>query len=281
MAEFLAKISPLNQVAKITRPLFVVQGQNDPRVPVTEAGQMVKAIRAQGGACWYLLAKDEGHGFAKKPNADFQFLAQILFLREHLLPPAPVKSAAAGFDSWLTVPLRIHLLSSTDTPAFQTTLTEQDLARILPKMNGVWAQAGIQFRIESVVREAVLPLENADVTKRAELPARVPQESRARAAFDVYFVKELDVNGFYMPRGIFVKDTAALRPVKGGIDEPLPRVTSHEIGHALSLPHRQDTTNLMASGTTGTLLNEAEIMQAREAAKKFAWIESAPVPPGN
>ena len=85
MAAFLARIAPLHQVAKIKRPLFVVQGQNDPRVPVTEAEQMVKAIREQGGTCWYLLAKDEGHGFAKKKNADFQFMAQLLFLQEHLL----------------------------------------------------------------------------------------------------------------------------------------------------------------------------------------------------
>ena len=273
MAEHLAKISPLNNVAKITRPLFVVQGQNDPRVPVTEAEQMVQAIRAQGGACWYLLAKDEGHGFAKKKNADFQFLAHILFLREHLLKPAPPKSAAFDFHDWLIVPLRIHLLASQETPALQTTLTGQDLARILPKMNRVWAQAGIQFRVESIVQESALPLENAD----AELPARTPPGSRSSTAFNVYYVKQLDVNGFYTPRGIFVKDTAALRPVEGGIDEPIPRVTSHELGHALSLPHRQDTTNLMASGTTGTLLNDAEIQRTREAARKFPWIESAAV----
>jgi dipeptidyl aminopeptidase/acylaminoacyl peptidase len=84
MRAFLEKISPLNNVARITKPLFVVQGQNDPRVPVTEAEQMVKAIRANGGAVWYLMAKDEGHGFAKKKNADFQFLSMILFLRAHL-----------------------------------------------------------------------------------------------------------------------------------------------------------------------------------------------------
>ena len=89
MAEFLARISPLNNVAKIARPLLVVQGKNDPRVPVTEAEQMVKALRDRGGACWYLMATDEGHGFAKKKNADFQFLAHILFLREYLLKPAP------------------------------------------------------------------------------------------------------------------------------------------------------------------------------------------------
>ena len=276
MAEFLGKISPLNNVAKIKRPLFVVQGQNDPRVPVTEAAQMVQALRAQGGACWYLLAKDEGHGFAKKKNADFQFLAQIQFLREHLLPPAPPKTAAFGFDDWLIVPLRVHLLSSEDTPALHTTLTEADFARILPKMNRVWAPAGIQFRIESLVYDAALPQDHPDVRNPRDLPGRMPRASRASTAFDVYYVKQLDVNGFYSPRGIFVKDTASLHRVEGGIDEPIPRVTAHELGHALSLPHRQDTTNLMASGTTGTLLNDAEIRQARAAAQKITWIETAP-----
>jgi dipeptidyl aminopeptidase/acylaminoacyl peptidase len=276
MAEFLTKTAPLNNVDKITRPLMVVQGKNDPRVPVTEAEQMVKALRARGGTCWYLLANDEGHGFAKKKNADFQFLAQILFLRENLLKADAPKTGAFSPAEWLIVPLRIHLLSSKDTPALQTTLSEQDLARILPKMNKVWGQAGIQFRIESIVREEVPPLGNADVGAREELPARMPVATRAEAAFDIYYVKQLDVNGFYMPLGIFVKDTAALRPVEGGIDEPIPRVTSHEIGHALSLPHRQDTTNLMASGTTGTLLNEAEIQQTRAASKKFPWIKPAP-----
>jgi dipeptidyl aminopeptidase/acylaminoacyl peptidase len=85
MAEFLAKIAPTAHASKIRKPLFVVQGQNDPRVPVTEAEQMVQAIRAHGGQAWYLVAKDEGHGFQKKKNADFQFLSTILFLREHLL----------------------------------------------------------------------------------------------------------------------------------------------------------------------------------------------------
>ena len=85
MRQFLEKISPITNVKKIKKPLFVVQGKNDPRVPVTESEQMVKAIRDNGGLVWYLMAKDEGHGFAKKKNADFQFLATILFLREQLM----------------------------------------------------------------------------------------------------------------------------------------------------------------------------------------------------
>ena len=201
---------------------------------------------------------------------------QLNLVTDDQLKSPPAKTAGFGFDDWLIVPLRVHLVSSTETPALQTTLTEQDLARILPKMNRVWAQAGIQFRLESLIREEALSLENADAERREELPARMPRESRSSTAFNVYYVKQLDVNGFYMPRGIFVKDTAALRPVEGGLDEPLPRVTSHELGHAFGLPHRQDRTNLMASGTTGTLLNDAEIQSAREAAKRFFWIESAP-----
>ena len=85
MAEFLQRISPTANVGKLRKPLFVVQGRNDPRVPVTEAEQTVKAVRDQGGQVWYLMAKDEGHGFRKKPNADYQFLATILFLLQHLL----------------------------------------------------------------------------------------------------------------------------------------------------------------------------------------------------
>jgi protease II len=88
MAEFLARISPTARAGEIKKPLFVVQGFNDPRVPVTEAEQMVKAIRDHGGKVWYLMARDEGHGFQNKRNADFQFLSTILFLKEHLLGQA-------------------------------------------------------------------------------------------------------------------------------------------------------------------------------------------------
>jgi dipeptidyl aminopeptidase/acylaminoacyl peptidase len=54
-------------------------------VPVTEAEQIVKAVRKNGVDVWYLLAEDEGHGFAKKSNRDFYIQAQILFLEKYLL----------------------------------------------------------------------------------------------------------------------------------------------------------------------------------------------------
>lgn len=85
IAEFFEKTAPLNQAGKITKPLFVVQGGNDPRVPLSEAEQMVAKVKAGGGAIWYLMARDEGHGFRKKNNADFQFYATIMFVQKHLI----------------------------------------------------------------------------------------------------------------------------------------------------------------------------------------------------
>lgn len=85
MYEFLEKISPLNNTDKIKKPMFIIQGTNDPRVPVTEATQMRDKLKSQGNVVWYLEAKDEGHGFRKKANVDFQRLAVIRFMQEYLL----------------------------------------------------------------------------------------------------------------------------------------------------------------------------------------------------
>lgn len=85
MLAHLETISPLSNVDKIGVPLLVVQGLNDPRVPVTEAEQIVKAVRGQGKECWYLLAKDEGHGFKKKANRDAYLQTLAMFLETYLL----------------------------------------------------------------------------------------------------------------------------------------------------------------------------------------------------
>jgi len=184
-----------------------------------------------------------------------------------------------SFNDYLLAPVRVHLLSAKDSPAIQTTLTEKDITRILGKMNGVWAQAGLHFYLESLVREEanvreVSPQPRAPSSRRELLSLR-PSPSKATNVFHLYYLKEMSVNGIYFSEAIFVKDTASLRKVEGGIDEPLPRVSSHELGHAFGLPHRQNTTNLMASGTTGIWLNGEEVKQVRETARKFDWIEPA------
>jgi dipeptidyl aminopeptidase/acylaminoacyl peptidase len=85
MHDFLERIAPMNNIEKIKKPMMVVAGKNDPRVPVSESEQIVAALKKQGTPVWYLMGKDEGHGFRKKTNQDFQFYATVEFLQEYLL----------------------------------------------------------------------------------------------------------------------------------------------------------------------------------------------------
>jgi dipeptidyl aminopeptidase/acylaminoacyl peptidase len=85
MREFLEEIAPMNNIEKIRKPMFVIAGKNDPRVPVSESQQIAGALKKQGTPVWLLIAKDEGHGYRKKSNQDFQFYSTIEFLQEYLL----------------------------------------------------------------------------------------------------------------------------------------------------------------------------------------------------
>ncbi len=88
----------------------------------------------------------------------------------------------------------------------------------------------------------------------------VPADGRKNGGFHVYFLHQFPVNGVWMGRDYgLVQEMASLREVEGGIGEPIPRVTAHELGHGLGLPHRQNGTNLLASGTKGILLNAHEV----------------------
>ncbi|OJU20194.1 MULTISPECIES: prolyl oligopeptidase family serine peptidase [unclassified Sphingomonas] len=81
----LIEISPLTNVDKITVPLLIATGGNDPRVPASEAEQIIKAVRGKGGTVWHVLAENEGHVFHKKENEDYYFWASALFWKQMLL----------------------------------------------------------------------------------------------------------------------------------------------------------------------------------------------------
>ena len=85
MREFLEGIAPYNKAKNITKPLFVIAGKNDPRVPASESEQMVQIVRQNGTPVWWLLGKNEGHGFRKKQNIDYQFYATVLFIQKFLV----------------------------------------------------------------------------------------------------------------------------------------------------------------------------------------------------
>lgn len=88
MRAHLERISPLNNVSRINVPMFIIQGENDPRVPVTEATQMVAALREQGQPVWYMNALNEGHGYRKRENRDIMQQAMMMFLEQQLAPAA-------------------------------------------------------------------------------------------------------------------------------------------------------------------------------------------------
>jgi hypothetical protein len=194
---------------------------------------------------------------------------------KHYDPAVHEATRTFAFAEFLLIPVRVHLLQCTDADALHCRLKEQDVRRVFGKANRIWNRAGLALRLESIVTENALCPEGFDATRLEDFKGTRPLPGAARDMIHVYYVHTLPTNGVFMGRdAIFVKDTAALREAKGGVDEPLPRVTSHEIGHAMGLPHRQSTINLMASGTTGWSVNDDEIETVRAWASTQEWILS-------
>jgi len=81
MRAYLRRISPLTNADRILKPLLIVQGKNDARVPASEADQLVNRLRSKGGEVWYLLVSDEGHGFRRKQNRDAYYRTFAQFLK--------------------------------------------------------------------------------------------------------------------------------------------------------------------------------------------------------
>ncbi|MFO0910330.1 MAG: matrixin family metalloprotease [Isosphaeraceae bacterium] len=185
--------------------------------------------------------------------------------------PAPAARPVADF---LVIPLRLHVLTAEGMPEVDCKLSDEDLKRILRKVNRIWHKAGIHWGLEAIIREPAARLDRFREAPAGRSLTRfrllAPDASRKTDGLHVFYLHDLPVNGVWMGTNFaLVRETASLRQVEGGIDEPIPRVTAHELGHALGLQHRQDRTNLLASGTTGTSLNEAEIETARRRARSI------------
>jgi len=184
--------------------------------------------------------------------------------------------------TFLLIPLHVHVLQCDAREDLNCKLTDEQVRSVVNQVNGIWHKAGIHFCLGPILHENAANVKAfADSITGAGDPPQssplemyrllAPVESRSLAGLHVYYIHQFDVNGVFLGRCMcFVKETASLRPVEGGIDQPLPRVTSHELGHAMGLPHRQDITNLMASGTNGIKLNEAEVEIVRARAGKIS-----------
>ncbi len=91
MRAYLESIAPINHLDSMRKPVFAVAGKNDPRVPWTESRQILDKLNAQGTPTWFMMATDEGHGYAKKKNADFLFNAEVMFVDRCLLSEGGVR----------------------------------------------------------------------------------------------------------------------------------------------------------------------------------------------
>jgi dipeptidyl aminopeptidase/acylaminoacyl peptidase len=91
----LEEISPANRVDRITKPLLVAQGANDPRVPLSESDQIVAALQGKGVPVWYVVGKNEGHGFSKKTNSDYLRAVQFEFIERCLLGDGDLRTGTA------------------------------------------------------------------------------------------------------------------------------------------------------------------------------------------
>lgn len=179
-------------------------------------------------------------------------------------------------EDFLILPLRVHILTSSDLPEVDCRLTDADITRIVRKVNGIWDKAGIHWGLESIRREPAARQARFRLARDLDSAENlgifrllIPETTRSSEGHDVYFLHKFPVNGVWFGEAfVIVQETASLRRVEGGIDEPIPRVTAHELGHALGLSHRQDRTNLLASGTTGTRLNTDEVATARRQASR-------------
>jgi dipeptidyl aminopeptidase/acylaminoacyl peptidase len=84
--EFLAEVSPIHKANLIKTPLLVIHGENDPRVPVGEARQIIQAVQDNGGIVDSLIFPDEGHGASKRVNIIAEYRKQVEFFDRHLKP---------------------------------------------------------------------------------------------------------------------------------------------------------------------------------------------------
>lgn len=168
----------------------------------------------------------------------------------------------------ITLKVRAHLVQSATNPRLQTTLTEKEIRATFEEVNAIWSPAGIRFELEAVASLRALDLapKRWFIKDRDWVKSAIPTNQFSPTAIDVCFVKDMGPNGFFYGEPVVVCENPEFHKVSGGTDNVVARVTAHELGHVLFLQHRQERTNLMASGKNGVLLNEQEIKAARKRA---------------
>lgn len=182
------------------------------------------------------------------------------------------ETGAQDAPASIVLKVAIHRVQSTLHPRLQTTLSEAAIRELFNEVNTIWAQAGIRFEIAGVNTMQALDVPPKKWLERDRnwVKAALPQDKLNSEAIDVCFVGQMGPNGFFYGEPVVVSESPEFTKVKGGAANPVARVLAHELGHVLWLKHRQDHTNLMASGRNGVTLNNMEIRDARERARQIS-----------
>jgi hypothetical protein len=188
--------------------------------------------------------------------------------------------AANGSEPFSVITLKVHahLVRSKTNPRLQTSLTEKEVRVLFEEVNAIWAQAGIRFELEGVDSLQALEItpKRWFVKDRNWVKSAIPTQQFSPTAINVCFVKDMGPNGFFYGEPVVVCENPEFNKVSGGAASIVARVTAHELGHVLFLQHRQERTNLMASGKNGVTLNSYEIKDARKRALEI--LGQTPVP---
>ena len=178
-------------------------------------------------------------------------------------------------EQFVIVPLRVHVLTSSDIDQANCKMTEAEAARVVGNINAIWHKAGIHFGVESILREPVVQRERFLIVaglgggqvEPNDLRILLPRASRASDGVHVYFFHDLPFNSTFLGDDVvFSNEQARVNPIDGGSKDPVARVTAHALGNLMTLPNVNDPRNLMGGGTSGIALAGSQAQTARKLA---------------
>ncbi len=182
-------------------------------------------------------------------------------------------------EQFVIVPLRVHVLTSSDIDQANCKMTEAEAARVVGNINAIWHKAGIHFGVESILREPVVQRERFLIVaglgggqvEPNDLRILLPRASRASDGVHVYFFHDLPFNSTFLGDDVvFSNEQARVNPIDGGSKDPVARVTAHALGNLMMLPNVNDPRNLMGGGTSGIALAGSQAQTARKLARTIA-----------